>query len=568
MFRWIKRTRRRTRDWFKDRSRYIRWQWHRVTSGTLAWWESLKTTHEDGPGSVVESGGGKRGRPALKVSSFFNPFFWFASTFQFLLRYLFSRRPIEFLISVPGIFGVVAPFASLHAWLPDPDTLTSRYRAQMQAYAEAKDFSQARFYANCWKVAQPSNLEVELAIALLDDAAGNADVSALRLKELIVRYQYEPAIILFARRQLPALVSNAATWTPEATELQQILAGLLQIQPDHVDAGFMLSTLYVAHKEWRNALTLLRQFAGRPGPLQANFLYTKSVVETELGFLIDSRRSANEGADLLIRQLMLSPGNQDLLVQTVQCLTMAGREVDAAQLLRDRLPPDLQTVSSDSTQDQRLVMMLADVLASRCRRLRMEPLQTDDSVSEAVACLSASLRLAPNNGMALEELSRLALTDLSGEPEVAQNLQSLLDSGVEPGLMHFILGSQALRRGGNAVAEATAHFEKAIAHGAAFPGVLNNFANLIADSESGDLEAADRMIQQALKQLPEQAELYDTRGKIRLRQGRLDEAIADFELALREPRTRKEVYLNLARAYRQANDETSAQRYEKLAGAP
>jgi len=112
------------------------------------------------------------------------------------------------------------------------------------------------------------------------------------------------------------------------------------------------------------------------------------------------------------------------------------------------------------------------------------------------------------------------------------------------------------------------HFETAIAHGAAFPGVLNNFANLIADSESGDLEAADRMIQQALKQLPEQAELYDTRGKIRLRQGRLDEAIADFELALREPRTRKEVYLNLARAYRQANDETSAQRYEKLAGAP
>jgi len=565
MFRWIKRTRRRIRDWFKDRSRYLRWQWHRVTSGTLAWWESLKTTHEDGPVSVAEPTGGKRGRPALKFGSFFNPFFWLSSTFQFLLRYLFSRRPIDFVVSVPGIFGVVAPFASLYAWLPAPDALTARYSAQMQVFSAAKDFENARFYANCWKVAQPSNLEVDLAISLLDDAAGNIDASRQRLRELIFRYQYEPAVILYARRQLPDLVKNTATWTAEATEVQQILAALLQIQPDQVDAGFMLSTLYVAHKQWRDALTLLRQFAGRPGPLQANFLYTKAVVEAELGYLVDSRRSASEGSDLLVRQLTLTPTNQDLLIQTVQCLTLAGREIDGAQLLRDRLPRDVQSAADSSPQEQQLRMMLAGVLASRCRRLRMEPLQTGDSVAEAVSCLSASLRLAPNNGMALEELSRLALADLSGEPEVAQDLQALLDSGIEPGLMHFVLGSQALKRGSSGTAEAAAHFEKALAHGAGFPGLLNNFANLVVDNENGDIEAADRMISEALKQLPNQAELYDTRGKIRLRQGRVSEAIADFELALKEPRIRNEVYVNLAKACRLAGDDTSARRYEQLA---
>lgn len=568
MFRWIKRTRRRTREWFKNQSRYMRWQWHRVTSGILVWWESLKTTHEDSPVSADASSKGRSGRSPLRAGRFFNPFFWFASTFQFLLRYLFSRRPMDFVVSVPGIFGVIAPFASLYAWLPEPAALTTRYRSQMQAFAEARDFSQARFYASCWKVAQPSNLEVDLAIAVLDEAAGNIDASAQRLKELIVRFHYEPAIVLYARRQLPEVVRNPASWTPAALELQQILSGLLQIQPDHVEGGFMLSTLYVAHKEMRNALTLLRQFAGRPGPLQANFLYTKAIVEADLGFLIDSRRSASEGADLLVRQLMLAPANRELLVQTVQCLTIAGRELDAVQLLRDQLGPDRQAMPQDSPENQQLRMMLADVLASRCRRLRMEPLQTADSVAAAVSCLSSSLKLAPNNGLALEELSRLTLTDLSGQPEVARNLQALLDSGIEPGLMHFILGSQALRRGGESAAEAAGHFEKAIAHGAAFPGVLNNFANLIADSESGDLEAADRMIEQALKQLPEQAELYDTRGKIRLRQKRYAESIADFELALREPQIRKKVYSNLAKACRLAGDNLSAQRYEKLAEQP
>jgi len=73
------------------------------------------------------------------------------------------------------------------------------------------------------------------------------------------------------------------------------------------------------------------------------------------------------------------------------------------------------------------------------------------------------------------------------------------------------------------------------------------------------------MVEQALTQLPGQAELYDTRGKIRLRQQRFAEAIADFELALKEPQIRSEVYTNLAKACRLAGDETSARRYEGLA---
>ncbi|MFM7867246.1 MAG: hypothetical protein ACKPHU_23795, partial [Planctomycetaceae bacterium] len=124
------------------------------------------------------------------------------------------------------MFGIVAPFASLHLWLPDADALTGRYRSQMQVCAAARDFDQARFYADCWKKAQPANLEVDLSISLLDEAAGDLSAAQVRLRELIVRYQYEPAIILYSRRELPEAVKGGAAWTPASLELQQVLAGL------------------------------------------------------------------------------------------------------------------------------------------------------------------------------------------------------------------------------------------------------------------------------------------------------------------------------------------------------
>jgi len=566
MFRWYKRTRRSLRDWSKDRRRYLRFQWHRLVSGILVWWESLKTSHEDGL-PPAEGGGRKFQRPPVKAASFLNPFFWFAGGLQFLLRYMFSRRPMDLVVSVPGLLGVVGPFFCLFVWLPPSEALVSRHKDLMQQNLRQDQFKIARFYADCWKSAEPWNPEVEVSLALLEQQSGDGDASDLRLRRLISETRFAPAMGLFARRALPRVVKETG-WTPAAVELRQMMSGLLQDQPDNVEGGFVLSTLYVSRQEWNNALLLLRQFAGKPSPLQANLLYTKAVVEAQLNYLPESRRSASEGSDILVRQLMLNPSDKELLIQTVQCLTLAGREADALLLLRDRIPtPAVGSVAGDTAgpaPGDELQYLMADVLASRSRRIRLEPVKTADMVAEAVSCLRGALQLAPNNRLALEELSRLALADLGEGSGAGTDLQELLDSGIEPGLLHFILGSQAVKRGSSAAAEAAAHFEKAIAHGAGFPVVLNNFANLIADTEDGDIAAADRMIEEALKQLPNQAELYDTRGKIRLRQGRVSEAIADFELALKEPRIRSEVYMNLAKACKLAGDDTSARRYEQL----
>jgi len=65
-------------------------------------------------------------------------------------------------------------------------------------------------------------------------------------------------------------------------------------------------------------------------------------------------------------------------------------------------------------------------------------------------------------------------------------LQQILDSGVDPGFLHFVLGTRAALRSPPDVVVARQHCERSIAHNANFPTLLNNTADVIARSEDSD----------------------------------------------------------------------------------
>ncbi|MFN9037120.1 MAG: hypothetical protein ACK5YO_12550, partial [Planctomyces sp.] len=66
------------------------------------------------------------------------------------------------------------------------------------------------------------------------------------------------------------------------------------------------------------------------------------------------------------------------------------------------------------------------------------------------------------------------------------------------------------------------------------------------------------MVNQAVKYLPDQPAVYDTRGKILLRLGRTFEAIADFERALPDRQNPDKVHEHLAKAWEQAGNSQKA----------
>ncbi|MFM7835122.1 MAG: tetratricopeptide repeat protein, partial [Planctomycetaceae bacterium] len=90
------------------------------------------------------------------------------------------------------------------------------------------------------------------------------------------------------------------------------------------------------------------------------------------------------------------------------------------------------------------------------------------------------------------------------------------------------------------------------------PGLLNNIADAMSDQPEADLERAMDLVNQALKYLPDQPAVYDTRGKILLRQGKTLEAIADFERALSDRQNPDKVHEHLAKAWEQAGNPQKA----------
>jgi predicted Zn-dependent protease len=66
------------------------------------------------------------------------------------------------------------------------------------------------------------------------------------------------------------------------------------------------------------------------------------------------------------------------------------------------------------------------------------------------------------------------------------------------------------------------------------------------------------MVSQAVKYLPDQPAVYDTRGKILLRLGRTLEAIADFERGLSDRQNPEKVHEHLAKAWEQAGNSQKA----------
>jgi len=211
--------------------------------------------------------------------------------------------------------------------------------------------------------------------------------------------------------------------------------------------------------------------------------------------------------------------------------------------------------------------LMAEILARWCERLRTTDAQfsSEERLAEVLTHLLEGLRYYPTHPVLMDELSRLALQGDVETGRVDEFLERAIESGVHPGLVHFILGTRALNRQPANLPEAERHFQIAMSHDSAFPGLLNNLADYLADQESGDWDRGLLLVEQALSMMPGQPQFFDTRAKLRLRKGDAIGAISDFEKALTGRGEQKGTYLGLSKAYAEVGDSVNAKKYKNLA---
>ena len=141
------------------------------------------------------------------------------------------------------------------------------------------------------------------------------------------------------------------------------------------------------------------------------------------------------------------------------------------------------------SEDERrqIVFLTGDVYAAWSRRLRLNSDRSQGDFFKALELLGKGLALSPQNPRLLEELSYLGCSAEVDADLLEQKLTQAMDSGVSPGIVHFIKGTRDLLKDPPDVDAALAHFRLSEQHSQSYAGLLNNLAHAMSISEEGDM---------------------------------------------------------------------------------
>ncbi len=246
------------------------------------------------------------------------------------------------------------------------------------------------------------------------------------------------------------------------------------------------------------------------------------------------------------------PQNSEVRMNLARALTLLNQEEQASKLLLDGFV---------LTKEENLKTLAGETLIYRIRRLG-----GDGKCSKGIACELAdskrALELAPNSQLVMDEVINLLFECRANKNNEIATVRSALAQGLDPKAVHFVRGTLALFE--NRAEEARKELELASSGGAQLPGVLNNLAMAILQSENADLESALQMAELANQMLPNHPFLRDTRGQILVKLKRYSDAVPDLEFALREEELAKAAHRALAVAYKELGNNELAQRHEGL----
>ncbi len=546
MFRWLQKTRKKWRRSFTDWSGGVRRRnaarWKEV-SGWLSWLRRI----EPGEADVVRRFGN---RGNVRMVALFNPLFWILQSGGFLLRYLGSRGVLHLLQGLPAVCGIVAPVV-LAVWIaPDRNALAGRAASQQAFFQERQEYEKAEFYSRNLCLLTPQDDTAFFRRSQLLDQMGRTGEAQELLLALSTQRNYKPAMRLMCQKDLQTVLTAQSPPAALSSVLENNLKQLIARFPQDFDGRFMLAALYASQQKLIEAVSLLQSITKTSTVPVPQAWFSQALLQQQLGRDSDARASAAVAADQLLQKNAEQKLTDEEFLQTIRVLVLAYREAEARELTDSRI-----RLASADAERAFWSALKGEVCAAWSRRLRSRPGATAAEVAQSIEVLFAGVVAAPGQTAVVDELCRLCISDRISSSELDRHLEVALNSGVSPGLVHFILGSRAATADPPDSAGADEHFQLAMAHDANFPGLLNNMANLIADTDSADYQEGLRLVQQALALLPNQPEIHDTHGKLLMKLGQPIQAIAAFEKALAAPAIRSEVHANLAKAWGMVGNE-------------
>jgi len=268
-----------------------------------------------------------------------------------------------------------------------------------------------------------------------------------------------------------------------------------------------------------------------------------AIIAKSLGLDNKATRYAEESRDRFSVLVQQNPGSAELAVALARCQVFLNQHSDAIGIIDKAIAS-----APDDTMTSTLLGIRVEAIIAWADVSQSQPLLALEDRLRLLQLLEESLRHAPNHPQLLQMVIAHVLDINDEKDQDVSDARQALVNGVSPGLAHFIHGTAATIQGRKD--DARTHLELAAK---AFPDsdvILNNLAHILGQSDGDDLTTAltlaDAAIERATLSTPYH---HDTRGRILHKLGRWLDAVADLQLAVREPKLAYKAHLLLADCY-------------------
>lgn len=439
---------------------------------------------------------------------------------------------------------VLVGYLTIITWYSPRSSLVDRYNRRAQQAVAEGDVRYAK-----------------LCLERLIQIRGEDPNTLLQLAELYATEDNPRRVAALMHRIAPldrATIPEAHLWqarnllakrelTPDEVKVvEQQLNNVLALRQLDPAARSLLGQVYSQTGRDAQALEMYQGIIDRsPGD---NFRLAE--VAARLGKTAIAKSSGDEALSgyqsILDGQRDSWPARQDV----VKVLVFLERFEDSLTVLKET-PPEIDR--------DLLRQSLASVYGTWTLVLKAQ----DAPVQRRIDILEKTLRSEPGSTVALDSIAdMLQKADDAELAKLRAILNRMLVIGQSTPLVHLCLGTDAILR--ENFDDGIKHLRLAYQSDSSLMVAANNLAWALMQTQPPKLTEALQLVDSILERQNDLAAVRETRGQVLLRLGRVEEAIAELEFALRELPTSVVTRESLITAYRLAGMDSVAAEHETI----
>jgi tetratricopeptide (TPR) repeat protein len=443
-----------------------------------------------------------------------------------------ERRPLDGLLGLPACFTLILlVFMVVNSHEDSSREHLNQLERQAQSLLDQGHFAEARL----------------AAMRVMQDGEQNSKAILIEAKALRGMGRESDSLRLLSRIAPIERPGYAAAHVAEATILlaqkppavaaaQEHIHHALLSDPSDQDALELAARFAAGQRRWQAALVHLDKMALEKRP---DLLLMKATALQFSGHEEAAVQFAQQAEQALRAMTKAATANgTEVRFSIAISLSLQRKFEEAVQWM-------LGSIHGQPTREER--QLIGGLYLSWSRHLKE---QSSCDRLEVLKLLEQGMQVSPES----QDLIMAFLGDCEDLTTTAADRQRYVErilgnGGIATSFLHYYLGVQDWKQGNRESAKS--HFELACSLNPGFKVIGNNLAMAMAEvsTDPAELEKALAIINDLIRQEPDNPFFLDTRGHVYAKMGRFKEAVGDIERALPNARDKSAAHILLADLY-------------------